>query len=55
LRQKFGKHERVARAIPASFFSHMITYGILRDKDAPEISSPLGFLNQTDVLVNGLG
>jgi hypothetical protein len=55
LRQKIGKQKSVAWTIPTSLFSHMKTYGILRDKDTPEISRPLGFLNQTDVLVNGLG
>lgn len=55
LRQKFRKHERVAGAISTSFLSHVKSNGILRNKDALEISCSPGFLNQGDVLVNGLG
>jgi hypothetical protein len=53
--QEVGKHESVAGAISTPFFSHVKTYGILRNQDAPEISRPPGLPNQADVLVNGLG
>jgi hypothetical protein len=55
LRQKFRKHESVAGAISTVFLSHVKAHGILRNKDLPEISRPPAFLNQTDVLVNGVG
>jgi hypothetical protein len=55
LRQKIRKHESVAGAISTVLLSHVETNGILRDKDVLEISRPPDFLNQTDVLVNGVG